>query len=107
MNKARNIKRFINEHGFWLYKEGHYVKRNVHGKTLTFFRISPTGEEYPEDWVKEQLTENEKAEFTVQYNETFKRNCKVQKTIHHEDEELFEKFVPLTFEEIIELYANK
>lgn len=107
MNKARNIKRFINEHGFWLYKEGHYVKRNVHGKTLTFFRISPTGEEYPEDWVKERLTESEKAEFAAQHNECFKNNCKAQMAIHPEDTDILDSYKPMTYEEIIGLYANE
>lgn len=96
---------FINVHGSWRYADGHFVKRTIKGIVKTFFRDN-SGEEYPEHWTRETLSEQEKAEFVAQWNESHQARCKAQIAIHPEDKDVL-GYKPMSFGEIIELYKNR
>ncbi len=99
--------KFINAHGTLIYADGHFVQRTIKGIVMNFFRDNSTGEEYPEHWVKDHLSEREKADFAAQWNNTYKENCKKQILIHPEDREILCRYKPMTFEEIIGLHNEK
>ncbi len=99
--------KFINVHGTWIYVDGHFVQRTIKGKCINFFRVSPTGEEYPERWIKDHLSEQEKNDFTAQWNKAYYERCERHIFIHPEDKEILHSYKPMTFEEIVELYVNK
>lgn len=99
--------KFINVHGTWIYVDGHFVQRTVKGLVRNFFRDNSTGKEYPERWVKDYLSECEKADFAAQWNKTYQENCEKQILIHPEDKEILSCYKPMTFEEIVELHIEK
>ena len=97
---------FINAHGSWHYECGHFVKRLFHGGVEKIFFRTKERQEYPNYWVKEQLTEQEKIKFVDQWNDTYKERCGMQAVIHPEDNDVLLPYKPLTFEEIIEILST-
>lgn len=97
---------FINVHGLWHYKRGHFVKRISHGGVERIFFRTEERQEYPKHWVKEQLTEQEEIEFVNQWNNTHKERCRMQTVIHPEDSDALLPYKPLTFEEIIKIFRD-
>jgi hypothetical protein len=92
---------FVNVHGSWRYADGHFVQRPNKGIVKTFFRDNSSGEEFPEHWTRKTLSEQEKAEFVAQWNESHQARCKAQIAIHPEDKDVLVGYKPMSFDEII------